>query len=231
MEFNASVEPKEFVETDSSVELKPLSPCSTPSYSINDNEDNALQSPSSSLKSPISPPNADYKATNQHQQMVAPRPQRDFYRFPVKVPRSAYKYEVCDIARVRAAYGMESETVTELPRGTVVTVEEIWSNRARISSPMCGWLSVYSMNGQQLLMPLDENAAKIGGHIMFKDEWKRVAYAEVIGYDHHCGLHSVMLERAGLQWVSLSDPNLRYIPQTFKNPQYIHKAKQIPISD
>jgi len=62
-------------------------------------------------------------------------------------------------------------------------------------------------------MPLDANAAKIGGHIMFKNERNQIEVAEVTGYDHLSGLHSVVLGRVGLQLVSLNDPNLRYIPK------------------
>lgn len=192
----------------------------TPLAQLSDEDLSAIKSPSSSSschETESSSPSNQHNQHNQHQQMVGPRPERDFYRYPVKVHRAAYKYEVCEISRVRAAYDLQSESVTELPHGTVVSVEEIWSNRARISSPLCGWMSVYSMRGQQLLMPLDENAEKIGGHIMFQDEQRQIAYAEVTGYDHHCGLHSVMLQRAGLQWVNLNDPNLRYIPKRAPN--------------
>jgi len=146
-----------------------------------------------------------------HHQQLSPLLQRDFYRDPVEVPRSAYQYEVCALSRLRAAYDMQSAPLTELPHGTVVSVEEIWSNRARISSPVCGWLSVYSLRGEQLLMPLDANAAKIGGRIVFKNEQNEIEFGKVTGYDHHCGLHAVTRERIGLQWVSLTDPNLQFI--------------------
>jgi len=191
--------------------------CLTPLSMKHSDEESNLKSPSRSSSCLENDASNLHNQHNQHQQMVSPRPQRDFYRFPVKVHRAAYKYEVCDISIVRVAYDLESEMMTELPHGTVVSVEEIWSNRARISSPLCGWMSVYSSRGQQLLMPLDAEAAKIGGQIMFQDENQRIAYAEVKGYDHHCGLHSVMLERAGLQWVNLNDPNLRFIPNVPKS--------------
>jgi len=191
-----------------------------------ENDSAAINTSSPSSDGSTSADQCHHEFEQQPEQMhqTQPYPQRDFYRFPIKVHRAAYRYEVRALSRVREAYSFESAPLTELPRGTLVLVEEIWSNRARISSPVCGWLSVYSSRGVQLLMPLDANAAKIGGHIVFKDEMNRVRFAEVTGYDHHCGLHSVMREHHGLQWVSLRDPNLRYIPKQRAQKRVIRQA-------
>jgi len=174
--------------------------------------DNGSPEACPSPRSPLSP-NQHHQDYHHHQQISPCPQQQDVCRNVVKVHRSAYQYEVCALSRVRAAYSMDSELVTELPCGSVVNVEEIWSNRARISAPICGWLSVYSSCGMQLLMPLDENAAKIGGQIVFKNEQGQIEFAEVTGYDQRCQLHAVMLKRVGLQFVSLNDPHLRYIPK------------------
>lgn len=212
--------------------VSPRSPLSLISDEDKENDSNAANlnsQPVNSQSSVTSDGNATANQLHQdHQTQLQPPSLRNFYRNPVKVHRAAFQYEVCALSRVRAAYDMDSAPLTELPRGSVVSVEEIWSNRARISTPICGWLSVYSSRGLQLLMPLDAQAAKIGGHIVFKDEYNLITFAEVTGYDHHCGLHAVQLKNVGLQWVSLSDPNLRYIPQQQVSQRQKLKAAAAP---
>merc|ERR550519_2658770 len=53
-------------------------------------------------------------------------------------------------AKVRQAYSLESDEVGIVPRAGEVTVVEIVENRARISSPMKGWMSIATKNGMLL---------------------------------------------------------------------------------
>merc|ERR1719219_1627755 len=50
-------------------------------------------------------------------------------------------------AKVRQAYSLESDEVGIVPRAGEVMVVEIVENRARISSPMKGWVSIATKNG------------------------------------------------------------------------------------
>jgi len=53
-------------------------------------------------------------------------------------------------AKVRHAYSLESDEVGIVPRAGEVMVVEIVENRARISSPMKGWMSIATKNGMLL---------------------------------------------------------------------------------
>merc|ERR1712241_855458 len=49
-------------------------------------------------------------------------------------------------AKVRQGHSLDSEEVGNIPRCEVM-VEEVVENRARISSPMKGWVSIATKNG------------------------------------------------------------------------------------
>jgi len=51
------------------------------------------------------------------------------------------------LAQVRKAFSLESEKVTELKRHTPVEVAEVEGNRARITIPVEGWMSIVTKNG------------------------------------------------------------------------------------
>merc|ERR1719229_1548612 len=78
------------------------------------------------------------------------------------------RFEVQVQARVRVGEDLSSQHLTDLPEGSVVTVEEIISRRARISRPLCGWLSVTSKFGARIILPTNSKYSKIGGKVMFK---------------------------------------------------------------
>merc|ERR1719203_1692982 len=99
----------------------------------------------------------------QQQQPVANgsnHPQKQNQNFPKR-------FEVQVQARVRVGEDLSSQHLTDLPEGSVVTVEEIVARRTRISRPLCGWLSVTSKFGARIILPTNSKYSKIGGKVMF----------------------------------------------------------------
>merc|ERR1712241_767362 len=60
-----------------------------------------------------------------------------------KLPAAYFTYRA---AKVRQGHSLDSEEVGNIPRCEVM-VEEVVENRARISSPMKGWVSIATKNG------------------------------------------------------------------------------------
>lgn len=127
-------------------------------------------------------------------------------------------YECYAQARVRIKYELSSQHLTDLPVGSVVTVEEIKDRRARISAPIHGWLSVISKDGNTILMPLNKQTAKIGGKVMFNINNYRhyngnmPITAKIIDYNQNYDMHKVQHKNGKTEWLNLKDKNITYIP-------------------
>ena len=128
-------------------------------------------------------------------------------------------YEVYCQARIRSGYSLTSTHLTDLPVGSVVTVEEIKPNhRARISAPIHGWCSIISKHGKQLLQPLNKQTAKIGGKVLFSKHYSRKyanhnITAKIVDYNPNYDMHKVRYKDGKEEWINLKNRHIRYIPQ------------------
>eukprot|EP01084_Bolivina_argentea_P073815 133928_1 len=64
---------------------------------------------------------------------------------------SQYKVVYPTGAKCRKHKSTSSKYVGDLAIGTIVTVEQIDGRRCKISSPMKGWVSLHTSNGQNVL--------------------------------------------------------------------------------
>mmetsp|Transcript_57421 Transcript_57421/g.95408 ORF Transcript_57421/g.95408 Transcript_57421/m.95408 type:complete len:291 (+) Transcript_57421:52-924(+) len=93
-------------------------------------------------------------------------------------PTFPTRFELQIQARVRVGNDLRSEHVTDLPEGTLVTVEQIVERRARISRPVCGWISCTSKFGGRIIQ-LSSNCdgcedsihSKIGDQTLIDVDW------------------------------------------------------------
>ena len=123
-------------------------------------------------------------------------------------------YECYAQARVRTKYELSSQHITDLPAGSVVTVEEIKDRRAKISAPIHGWLSLISKDGNTILMILNKQTAKIGGKVLFNN-YKYIGMpvtAKIIDYNRNYDMHKVVHKNGKNEWINLKDKNITYIP-------------------
>jgi len=145
-------------------------------------------------------------------------------------------YECYAQARVRIGYELSSQHLTDLPQGSIVTVEEIHEDnrRARISAPIHGWLSITSKNGgNTILMPLNKQTAKIGGKVMFNyNHYHHQNHgnnhtpitAKIIDYNQNYDMHKVQHKNGKHEWLNLKDKSITYIPNGV--PMMVNPIKQ-----
>eukprot|EP01084_Bolivina_argentea_P257904 434599_1 len=149
-------------------------------------------------------------------------------------------YEVIAQARVRSGYELTSRYITDLPEGSVLTVEEIRNNRARIIGPIYGWISIISKYGIQIIMPLNKHTAKIGGSVIFTKKIKQInsiqthyetIHGKIIEYNQKYGMHKIQCKNGTQQWISLKDPNIHYIPknQSMKLNEIMNSSNVNPV--
>ena len=135
-----------------------------------------------------------------------------------------FRYEVFVQARVREGCALNTAHITDLPVGSIVTVEEIKQNRARISAPCVGWLSIVSKLGKYIIMQRNEQTDKIGRKVIIssfpiqkynKLQCKQLSNATVIDYNPKCNLHQIQYQNAVTQWMHLhNNPSVHYIQKT-----------------
>eukprot|EP01083_Nonionella_stella_P161173 527550_1 len=130
------------------------------------------------------------------------------------------RFEVQVQARVRVGQDLSSQHLTDLPEGSVVTVEEIIDRRARISRPLCGWLSVTSKFGARIILPTNSKYSKIGGKVMFKRPiYNQQVTAKVVDYIEETQMYKVSFGDGQTQMVDFEDTNVQFISQ--------HKAVKV----
>jgi len=129
------------------------------------------------------------------------------------------RFEVQVQARVRVDRELTSHYLTDLPEGSVVTVEEIVDRRARISRPLCGWLSVTSKFGARIILPTNSKYSKIGGKVIFKRPTANGATAKVIDFNDERNLYKVRYDDGNTQWIDIEDQNIQFVSQ--------HKAVKV----
>lgn len=83
------------------------------------------------------------------------------------------------LAQVRKGDSLQSEKVTELPAQTFVEVQEVCGNRARISSPAKGWVSIVTKRGLLLDLRVENMRAfpMLGAKTIDKEA--KVSYKEM----------------------------------------------------
>eukprot|EP00486_Rosalina_sp_Unknown_P009721 CAMPEP_0201591948 /NCGR_PEP_ID=MMETSP0190_2-20130828/189975_1 /ASSEMBLY_ACC=CAM_ASM_000263 /TAXON_ID=37353 /ORGANISM="Rosalina sp." /LENGTH=825 /DNA_ID=CAMNT_0048050493 /DNA_START=130 /DNA_END=2604 /DNA_ORIENTATION=+ len=139
------------------------------------------------------------------------------------------RFEVQVQARVRVEKDLSSQHLTDLPEGSVVTVEEISDRRARISRPLCGWLSVTSKFGARIILPTNSKYSKIGGKVMFKQPIRgqqlpngttpQYNHAKVVDYNEENNSYKVRMDDNTSQWIDIEAQNVTFISQ--------HKAVKV----
>eukprot|EP01084_Bolivina_argentea_P123394 218673_1 len=75
--------------------------------------------------------------------------------------RAEYKVVYPTGAKCREHKNMSSRHIVDLPMDTIVTVEKIDGRRCKISSPMKGWVSLYTTNGQNILLEINQSEGSI----------------------------------------------------------------------
>lgn len=114
------------------------------------------------------------------------------------------KMEVVVLALVRVSEEMDSDWVTELPKGTIVQVVEIVGRRARITHPFPGWMSIRTDDGVTILTEPD-GTVRIGARIVYKDFHKKVSIqGTVIDKDDRRSVHLVEFENGSKEWMNLN---------------------------
>ena len=119
---------------------------------------------------------------------------------------------------------LSSQHLTDLPEGSVVTVEEIIERRARISRPLCGWLSVTSKFGARIILPTNSKYSKIGGKVMFQrpisgqqqlpnGTYPQYKHAKVVDYNEENNSYKVRFDDNTSQWIDIEDQNVTFISQ------------------
>merc|ERR1719334_2541995 len=138
------------------------------------------------------------------------------------------RFEVQVQARVRVGEDLSSAYLTDLPEGSVVTVEEIVDRRARISRPLCGWLSVTSKFGARIILPTNIKYSKIGGKVVIKGPIPGLASsastryplnAKVVDYNEEKAKYKVRFDDGNSQWIDIEHANVTFISQ--------HKAVKV----
>jgi len=83
------------------------------------------------------------------------------------------------LAQVRKGDSLQSEKVTELPAKTFVEVQEVCGNRARISSPAKGWVSIVTKRGLLLDLRVENMRAfpMLGAKTIHKEA--QVSYTDM----------------------------------------------------
>jgi len=130
------------------------------------------------------------------------------------------KYEVMLQARVRTGYDLKTEHITDLPEGSIVTIEEFLHNRAKISAPCRGWISVKSQYGERIVMPKTKEFSRIGGKVLFKrpiygqplmEDGRYPMSGILVDYDEKRRLYQVKYLDGNIQWIDLRDPNIMFM--------------------
>jgi len=141
------------------------------------------------------------------------------------------RFEVQVQARVRTGQDLTSAYLTDLPEGSVVTVEEIVDRRARISRPLCGWLSVTSKFGARIILPTNSKYSKIGGKVLFKkaingqQQMQNGQYPQsgkVIDFNDERNLYKVRYDDGTSQWIDIENPSVQFVSQ--------HRSVKVPKS-
>jgi len=105
----------------------------------------------------------------------------------------------------------------------VITVEEIRANRARISAPICGWLSLTSKYDDKIIRPLN---SKIGGKVyVYTTDTKGIPATyctEIIDYSVTSALYQIQYKDepylGKTQWIDLRSPACYYVPKQRPQP-------------
>lgn len=135
---------------------------------------------------------------------------------PNKYPQTM---EVLVQARVRINDNLQSQHITDLPEGTIVTIAEVNGRRARITQPIHGWCSLKSKFGARILMPQGMNFDKIGGSVVIPsgtDINGRVIHpqknitAKIIDYEYETKLHKILFDNGSMEHISLK--SFKYYP-------------------
>ena len=134
------------------------------------------------------------------------------------------RFEVQVQARVRVGQDLSSQHLTDLPEGSVVTVEEIIDRRARISRPLCGWLSVKSKFGARIILPTNSKYSKIGGKVVFNPPIQgpqiKYTHAKVVDYNEERNLYKVRFDDNSSRLIDIEAASITFISQHVKYYHY-----------
>ena len=104
-----------------------------------------------------SPPSQQMLAPAAAAPYASPPPQQQLSHSPLCADGRGLWRIVAEASTVRRGAEMASKRVALLPQAEVVRVEEVRGNRALITSPVSGWVSLVDEEGVQLMVP--SNAA------------------------------------------------------------------------